>query len=85
MWKARRVLSILRGHTDSVDTIAFSENGELLASGGRDRHIQLWDVTTDDLLSTLSIQRGPIWELAFSTDGHKLVCANRDGTLQLWN
>ena len=76
-----RLLSILRGHTDSVDTVAFSGDGELLASGGRDRHIQLWDIGTDDLISTFQVKEGAIRELAFSTDDVKLKCVTQEGAL----
>lgn len=78
---SEHLLSILRGHTDSVDALAFSSNGELLVSGGRDRHIQLWDVGADDLISSFLVQEGAIRELAFSADDVKLKCVIQEGSL----
>lgn len=37
------VIGILRGHTEPIDTLAFSHSGEILASGSRDGTVLLWD------------------------------------------
>ena len=46
--KATRVL---RGHADEIRAIAFSADGKLLASGGADRVIHIWDAATGDLVA----------------------------------
>src|SRR5687767_8450928 len=43
----------LRGHSDGIYTLALSPDGKLLASGGRDRTIKLWDLATGKEHSTL--------------------------------
>src|SRR5689334_8587707 len=44
--------STLSGHTDPVSSIAFSPDGKLLASGGWDKRVILWDVATGTELRT---------------------------------
>ena len=43
----------LKGHTSSVDSVAFSPDGGTLASGSSDNTIRLWDAVTGALKQTL--------------------------------
>ena len=47
----------LLGHKKSVTTVAFSPDGEIIASGSVDETIKLWDVKTGECLATLEIPR----------------------------
>ena len=60
-------------HEMRVMTAELSGDGTLLATGGRDNKVRLWDVETEQLHQTLSGHIGPIQVLAFSPDGTLLV------------
>lgn len=45
--KARADPADLEGHTDEIWALALSPDGRLLASGGKDRRIGVWDVEKD--------------------------------------
>ena len=60
-------------HEMRVMTAELSGDGTLLATGGRDNKVRLWDVETEKLHQTLSGHIGPIQGLAFSPDGTLLV------------
>ncbi len=60
-------------HEVRVMTAEISNDGTLLATGGRDNKARLWDVETEKLHHTLSGHIAPIQALAFSPDGTLLV------------
>ncbi|EWZ27762.1 hypothetical protein FOZG_18520 [Fusarium oxysporum Fo47] len=51
------VNSTLKGHDDSVKSVAFSADGQWLASGSRDKTVKVWDATTGACVQTLVIDQ----------------------------
>jgi serine/threonine protein kinase/sugar lactone lactonase YvrE/tetratricopeptide (TPR) repeat protein len=74
----------LSGHSDHVHSLAFSPDGQTLASGSWDHTIKLWRVEDGTLLHTLSGHQRYISGLAFSPDGQTLASGSADGTIRLW-
>ncbi|MCL4880440.1 MAG: hypothetical protein KJ064_27560 [Anaerolineae bacterium] len=75
-------------HSGGVAELVFSPDGTLLASGGADGIIRIWDFTTGTSKAVLQPQgaaRGAITGLAFSPDGEQLVSSDEFGVLRLWN
>ena len=74
-----RVVSTLRGHTDTVNAVAFSPNGELLASGGDDWTFRLWNISSQQNIATLEhiadLSPFQVKAVAFSPDGQLLATA----------
>lgn len=78
--------TFLRGHQDWVQSLAFSPDGKLLASGGRDHLIWFWDPATGQPAGVpLAGHERGILGLAFSPDGATLASAGEDGALRLWD
>ena len=65
-------LQTLEGHSDRVQSVAFSQDGQLLASGSDDKTIKLWDPTTGALKHTLSAE-GIITKVEFSKHPPQLI------------
>lgn len=50
-------LKILQGHTNVVESVAFSPSGQFIVSGSQDESIKLWNTYTGECLKTLRIPK----------------------------
>jgi len=75
-------LVVQTGHSGSVNSVAYSPDGKLLASGGSDGVIKLWHVPTGSELRALSGHADAVRSVAFSPDGKVIASgsAERIGT-----
>ena len=62
----------------------FSPSGDLIAEGGLDGNLYIWDADSGDLLTELTGHSGTVNELAFSADGTRIATAAEDGNVLLW-
>lgn len=64
--------------------VAISPDGKIIASGGSEQPINLWDADTGKLLRTLTEHSGSIYTVAFSPDGKTLASGGDDHKIRIW-
>jgi WD40 repeat protein len=75
----------LPGKPDFNAATAFYADTGLLALGGLDGQVKVWDVGARQSLVTIEAHRLQITALAFSPDGERLATSSDDGALKIWN
>lgn len=80
-----RLSETLTGHEGEVTSVAFSSDGRLLASGGVDRTVKIWEVSTRKLQRTLTGHKNYVVAVAFSPDGDLLASGSTDNTIKIWD
>ncbi|MAF10390.1 hypothetical protein CMK11_08060 [Candidatus Poribacteria bacterium] len=82
VWKGGELLAALKGHRGYVRSVAFSPDGDTLASGSSDS-VTLWDVKAGQETTTL-LTPGSYGYVDFSPDGDTLAI-DRHGSVTLWD
>ncbi|THA33733.1 trypsin-like peptidase domain-containing protein [Streptomyces sp. A1547] len=75
----------LSGHTGEVAAVAFSPDGQTLATAGQDTMVRLWNLSTRKLRATLDGHTNQVTSVAFSPDGRTLATGSTDKTVRLWD
>lgn len=76
----------LTGHSGEVLSCAFHPNGDIIASGGHDRQLFLWNTFQEcDNLAALHGHKSAILDVKFSADGSMVFTSSADKTINVWD
>jgi WD40 repeat protein len=80
-------VQVIDAHDSAAQAVAYASTprGPVLASGGADKTVKLWNLDTLDRMRTYRGHRDFITALSFSPDGKILASASLDGSIRLWS
>jgi WD40 repeat protein len=78
-------LYTLSGHTNWINSLSFSPDGSILASGSTDKQIWLWNTANGQQIRVLTGHTGDVESVSFSPDGQLLASGSWDLTIRLWD
>ncbi len=85
------------GHTNAVNSVAFSPDGRFALSGSCGKNdskedwncikgsLKLWDVATGEELRSFSGHTDKVQSVVFSPDGRFALSGSQDNTMKLWD
>jgi WD40 repeat protein len=87
--QGRQIGQVLSGHTDYINTVAFSPSGQTLVSGSFDNTVKVWNVQTGGLIPSTAIQEylkddQRILAIAFRPDGKAFALGSGDGSIKIF-
>ena len=74
----------IEGHSDAIYGVAWSPDGQWLATSGYDKSVRLWSVATGELVRTFSGHNGAVYDVDFDPSGQVIATASADETIKLW-
>eukprot|EP01004_Peranema_trichophorum_P005907 NODE_4747_length_1119_cov_229.626506_g4212_i0.p1 GENE.NODE_4747_length_1119_cov_229.626506_g4212_i0~~NODE_4747_length_1119_cov_229.626506_g4212_i0.p1 ORF type:complete len:320 (+),score=68.09 NODE_4747_length_1119_cov_229.626506_g4212_i0:83-1042(+) len=78
-------LKSLVGHSNFVQDVAISSDGQFALSGSWDCTLRLWDLTTGQTTRKFVGHTKDVLSVAFSSDNRQIVSSSRDHKLKVWN
>jgi WD40 repeat protein len=73
------------GDNGEVYSVTYNSDGKLIASGGEDNMVKLWEAETGKLIKVFSGHKDKVKSVKFSPDGLIMASGGEDNTVILWN
>lgn len=79
-----RALYLPQAHDDVIYSAKFSPDGKRIASGGADKYLRIFDVTTSQQLRRFEGHTSYVLGVAWKRDGQFIATSGADNTIKIW-
>jgi len=84
-WQSETYVMKQQGHASSMTCLAHSPDGSLVATGGEDSKIKLWNTSTGFCFVTFTEHESGVTGLAFTPNGKVVLSSSLDGTVRAFD
>ena len=85
VWSGNERLWQLTGHRGRIHSIAWSQDGNYLASAGQDATVRVWDLATGQQVSLLKGHHNAVRSVRWRLGDSRLATGGADGTIKIWD
>ncbi|OMP00146.1 hypothetical protein COLO4_12887 [Corchorus olitorius] len=84
-WRSESYIMKQQGHYFDVNTLAYSPDSQLLATGADDNKVKVWTISSGFCFVTFTEHTNAVTALHFMANNHCLLSASLDGTVRAWD
>jgi len=84
-WKSETYVMKQQGHALDMNCLAYSPDGQLIATGADDGKVKVWNTTTGFCFVTFTEHTGIVSAIAYSPTGNAIISASYDGTVRAYD
>jgi len=84
-WQSETYILKQQGHFFDMNTVCYSPDGQLIATGGDDGKVKLWNASTGFCFVTFKDHTGPVNQVVFSPKGNVVISSSLDGTVRAFD
>jgi len=81
-WQSEQYIMKQQGHSSEMTCIAYSSDGQFIATGGEDSKVKLWNTQSSFCFVTFSEHTSGVTGIQFSRNKKFLVSSSLDGTVR---
>ncbi|XP_030388455.1 periodic tryptophan protein 2 homolog [Scaptodrosophila lebanonensis] len=84
-WQSEQYIMKQQGHSSEMTCIAYSSDGQYIATGGEDSKVKLWNTQSSFCFVTFSEHTSGVTDVQFSRNKKFLVSSSLDGTVRAFD
>ena len=84
-WQSETYVMKQQGHGGAMQCLAYSPDGALVATGGTDAKVKLWNTSSNFCFVTFAEHEAAVTGLAFTPSGKVVVSSSLDGTVRAFD
>ena len=84
-WQSETYVLKQQGHNLDMSTICYSPDGQLIASGGDDGKLKLWNTTNGFCFVTFNEHTAPVTDITWTTLSNAVISSSLDGTVRAFD